>query len=107
MIDFVEEYMSPQDTTDEFGFDEQRVMTKAMVRALPLIMRNELTPKQLYCMRMFYVYGKNQMDIAKDLKLSQPTVSRHIKTAKEIVNKFLRYCYFSVKEANEQWLKLE
>lgn len=107
MIDFVEEYMSDKNKFQDNGYDEQRIMLSAISKALPLILKNELTDRQSLCLRMFYVHGKSQVEIARELKLSQPTVSRHIATAKTIVNKFLAYCFYSVKQANEQWLKLE
>lgn len=107
MIDFVEEYMSDKNTHEDEGFDEQRILIKAISKVLPIIIKNELTDRQSICLRMFYVHGKNQMEIAKELKLSQPTVSRHIATAKDIVNNCLSYCFYSVKQANEQWLKIE
>lgn len=107
MIDFVEEYMSPKATPSDNGYDEQRILIKSISKALPLIIKNELTERQSLCLRLFYVFGKSQVEIARELKLSQPTVSRHIKTAKDIVNKFLSYCFYSVKQANEQWLKIE
>ena len=106
MIDFVEEFMSPVETEDN-GFDEQRILIKSISKVLPVIIKNELTQRQNLCLRMFYVHGKSQVEIARELKLSQPTVSRHISTAKAIVNKCLAYCFYSVKQANEQWLKME
>lgn len=108
MIDFVEEYMSRGSAQDENeGFDEQRILINAVSKTLGLIIKNELTPRQSMCLRMFYVFGKSQKEIARQLKLSQPTVSRHIKAAKDTVNRFLSYSFYSVKQANEQWLKLE
>lgn len=107
MIDFVEEYMRDVNSTADNGFDEQRILIKSISKVLPLIIKNELTERQSLCLRMFYVFGKSQVEIARELKLSQPTVSRHIKTAKDIVNKFLSYSFYSVKQANEQWLRLE
>lgn len=107
MIDFVEEYMSDTNNYEDNGFDEQRILIKSISKVLPIIIKNELTPRQSLCLRMFYVFGKSQVEIAKELKLSQPTVSRHIKSAKDIVNRFLSYSFYSVKQANEQWLKLE
>ena len=106
MIDFVEEFMSPVKIEDN-GFDEQRILIKSISKVLPVIIKNELTQRQNLCLRMFYVHGKSQVEIARELKLSQPTVSRHIATAKAIVNKCLAYCFYSVKQANEQWLKME
>ncbi|HBN38664.1 MAG TPA: hypothetical protein DD404_03970 [Ruminococcaceae bacterium] len=107
MIDFVEEYMTDINNYEDNGFDEQRILIKAMSKVLPMIIKNELTERQNLCLRMFYVFGKSQVEIARELKLSQPTVSRHIKSAKDIVNKFLSYSFYSVKQANEQWLKME
>lgn len=107
MIDFVEEYMSDKNTREDDGFDEQRILISSISKALPLIIKNELTPRQSVCLRMFYVFGKSQVEIARELKLSQPTVSRHIKAAKDIVNKYLSYSFYAVKQANEQWLRME
>ncbi len=107
MINFVEEYMSDKNVFEDNGFDEQRILVKSISKVLPLIIENELTQRQNLCLRMFYIFGKSQAEIARELKLSQPTVSRHLKTARDIVNKFLSYSYYSVKQANEQWLKLE
>ncbi len=107
MIDFVDEYMTDANAYCDDGFDENKILMKAVSKVLPLIIKNELTERQSLCLRLFYVHGKNQTEIANRLKLSQPTVSRHIKTAKSITNKCLSYCIYAVKQANEQWLKLE
>jgi RNA polymerase sigma factor (sigma-70 family) len=107
MINFVEEYMSDASKVEEDGFDEQKILLKSISKVLPLIIKNELTPRQSLCLRLFYVHHKSQVEIARELKLSQPTVSRHINTARDITNKFLNYCFYSVNNANEQWLKLE
>lgn len=107
MIDFVEAYMSDANSYQEDGFDERKVLKNSITKVLPLILKNELTDRQNLCLRLFYVHGKSQTEIAKELKLSQPTVSRHIKTAKDITNKCLTYCIYAVKQANEQWLKME
>lgn len=107
MIDFVEAYMTDINSDKDDGFDDRKVLLTSVSKVLPLIIKNELTERQSLCLRLFYVHGKSQTDIARELKLSQPTVSRHIKTAKDIVNKCLTYCIYSVKQANEQWLKME
>ena len=107
MIDFVEAYMSDANSYQEDGFDERKVLKNSITKVLPLILKNELTDRQSLCLRLFYVHRKSQTEIAKELKLSQPTVSRHIKTAKDITNKCLTYCIYAVKQANEQWLKME
>lgn len=107
MIDFVEAYMTDANSGNDDGFDDRKVLLTSVSKVLPLIIKNELTERQSLCLRLFYVHGKSQTDIARELRLSQPTVSRHIKTAKDIVNKCLTYCIYSVKQANEQWLKME
>lgn len=106
MISFVEEYMSQINQTQDDDFDEQKIMLKSISAVMPLVIKNELTQKQSLCLRLFYIHGKSQMEIARQLKLSQPTVSRHIKTAKDIMNKYLGYCTYCVNKANELWLKM-
>lgn len=105
MISFIDEYMTDKNRYEEDGFDEQKILLKSISAVLPMIIKNELTPKQSLCLRLFYIHRKSQVEIARELKLSQPTVSRHIKTARDITNKHLGYCYYSVSKANEQWLK--
>lgn len=107
MKDFLEECVADRDVFENESDDEQKILSKALSRVLPKIIENELTPRQSICLRLFYVHGKTQTEIARELKLSQPTVSRHINTARAIVNKILGYCLYSVKKANEQWLKIE
>ena len=56
---------------------------------------------------MFYIDKKNQKEIASILRLSQPTVSRHIKSAEVIIEKIGSYCIFSISKTNEQWINLQ
>ncbi len=107
MVDIIDAYIS-----DDGGFaeldsiDEQKILLCAMKAVFPIIIEKELTQKQSLCLRLYCIHHKSQAEIARQLKLSQPTVSRHIKTAKHIINKYLNYCYFAVKKSNEQWLKI-
>lgn len=105
MIDYFSEYMTIDKKIDDDGYDEQRILLKSISKVLPVIMKNELTPRQYFCLRLFYVHHKSQSEIAKELKLSQPTVCVHINTAKDTVNKYLNYCFYALKKSNEQWLK--
>lgn len=107
MKNFLEQCVADEDIFDSDSADEQIILRKALSSVLPEIIKNELTQKQSLCLRLFYVHGKSQTEIARQLKLSQPTVSRHIRSGGAIVNKILGYCLYSVKKANEQWLKLE
>jgi RNA polymerase sigma factor (sigma-70 family) len=106
MISFVDSYMQPSPQEEYNPCDEQRIMSKALSGVLPIIIDRELTEKQRTCLKLFYVNGMSQVEIARELKLSQPTVSRHLAAARDITNKFLSYCSLSVKRANDQWLSL-
>ena len=54
MIDFVEEYMTDINNYEDNGFDEQRILIKAMSKVLPMIIKNELTERQSHRLRMIY-----------------------------------------------------
>ena len=71
-----------------------------------VIMKNELTQRQNMCLRYKYINHKTQSEIADILKLSQPTVSRHISTAKDIVNKNLKYCYVALSKCLDEYDRL-
>ncbi len=102
MKDFVEAfyYNRPE---DDSGFDVERAEYKAFAKLIPIIMENELTERQSICLKYRYVYGKSQKEIARLLQLSQPTVSRHIQTAKAILNNELAYCCAAVRTALNEY----
>jgi RNA polymerase sigma factor (sigma-70 family) len=101
MIDFVENYYNDFDIDNHC--DEEIAKRKAFSAVLPLIIQNELTQKQSICLKYHYINGKSQAEIAKMLKLSQPTVSRHISAAKEIVNNKLKYCYIALTKGFDEY----
>lgn len=108
MIDFISNCFERAYKNDEDdGFDEQKVMIDSMKKVLPLILKNELTERQSLCMRLFYVHGKSQREIARQLGVSQPTVCRHIVTGKAVTNKILKYCTIAVTNANDCWINAE
>ncbi|MBO5494742.1 MAG: sigma-70 family RNA polymerase sigma factor [Eubacterium sp.] len=108
MTDFIESYMCGvwENIDSDIGFDERRILLNSMRQTLKLIIENELSGRQYECLNMFYNEGMSQESIAKALHISQPTVSRHIATAKSTINRTLGYCYYAVDKANNQWLKL-
>ena len=85
------------------GFDDgalsDNARRKAISLVLPQIMERDLTPQQNLCLRYKYVNNMSQAEIAKKLKISQPTVSRRINTAKDTVNEKLSYCFLAVQKA--------
>lgn len=105
MIDFITNCTANQDDFEYQDFNTEKVKQDALTSVLPLIIKDELTERQNICLRLFYIYGKNQKEIAKELGLSQPTVCRHIATAKAAVNKTLKYCMVAVANANDCWIK--
>lgn len=107
MIDIIDTYISGSVGLEEFdSFDEQKILLSSLQAVFPLIIERELTQKQSLCLRMYCVEHMSQRMIAEVMHLSQPTVSRHISSAKKIINKYLNYCYYSLKKSNEQWLKI-
>ena len=74
---------------------------------LPMVLEQELSPRQRTCLRAFYVDGKSQTEIARRLGLSQATVSYHIHAAKAAANRLLHYCQIAVAKANDCWLEAE
>ena len=105
MIDFMESFYCT-DYSKLDGYDREKAKQKAFQAVVPLIMNNELTKKQSVCLRYKYINNKNQAEIAEILQLSQPTVSRHISTAKEIMNNSLQYCYIALTKAIDEYERL-
>lgn len=102
-IDFVERFYVSPHFEHSNGYDRERAGHFAFSKVIPLLMKEELTPRQSVCLQMKYVNHKSQNEIAELLKLSQPTVSRHITTAKETMNKHLQYCYAAVSAALDEY----
>ena len=88
-------YYSPSfDESDSKGAEFAK--RKAISLVLNQIMDRELTKKQCLCLKYKYLYNKTQSEIAEIMGISQPTVSRHINAAKDIVNNELSYCYLAL-----------
>lgn len=107
MSGFFEEFMGSYNPFDSAGYDEQVIMRNSLFAVVPKIAKNELTQMQRICFEMFYFEKKNQKQIAAVLHISQPSVCRHLKSAKMIIEKIGGYCILSIKKTNEQWEKLQ
>ena len=105
MIDFTESFFNNNYYAID-GYDREKAKQKALQAVVPLIMDNELSPKQNICLRYKYINNKNQTEIAQILKLSQPPVSRHIAAAKDIMNNSLKYCYIALSTAIDEYERL-
>lgn len=106
MVDFIDNFYFNKASVIDEGYDIQTAKDKAVSVVLPLIIKNELTQKQGLCLKYYYVNNKSQREIADILKLSQPTVSRHISTAKNIVNSNLKYCYIALSKGMQEYDRL-
>lgn len=105
MIDFVDKYYYNSEFGND-GDDRLQAQRKAFASIIPLIINNELSERQSICFRYKYISGMSQREIANALKLSQPTVSRHINSAKDIINSSLKYCFLAVKSGLDEYDKI-
>ena len=103
-MDFVEMYYSNSMYNDD-SVDIMQAKKKAFAVVIGAIMENELTEKQSVCLRYRYVNNLTQDEIAKRLKISQPSVSRHINAGKNAVNSKLKYCYIALTKGLNEYEK--
>lgn len=64
-----------------------------MLRAMMRAAGGELTARQAECVRLRYGEGKSMSEIAAQLGVTPPTVSRHLKKARIRLRKVLEYFY--------------
>ncbi len=95
-------YKSPGNDFDE-EMNSSRAGRMALCSVLTSIVKNELTAQQQKCLKMKYGDRLTQKEIAQRLHLSQPTVSRHIESAKKTVNNRLAYCLKTANKVNSAW----
>lgn len=107
MTDFIENFYTDRNQFDYEDPDTQKIGKAAIGSVLPLILKNDLTERQQACLNLKYIQGLSQSEIATKLNLSQPTVSRHIYCAKQIINNRLSYCLFAIDKTNKLWIELE
>lgn len=105
-MDFVDKFYYGNSFLSDDSKDKTKAHQKAMASIIPLIINNELTEKQSLCFRYKYISGKNQKEIAEIMHLSQPTVSRHINTAKDVLNASLKYCYVALSKGLDEYDKM-
>jgi RNA polymerase sigma factor (sigma-70 family) len=62
---------------------------KERMRAVRKAMRQRLTPRQNDCLRLYYLRGRSQREIAAMLGIHQTTVSQHIRYATKKLRQLL------------------
>ena len=73
---------------------------KLIEKMLPVLTRDILTDKQRIVFNLYAVEHKSQAEIAKQLELSQPTISRHLNHAIDNLNHYLYYILISHTEGD-------
>ena len=70
---------------------DNRAERERMKRLINLAIRYELTDRQRYCLKKYYLDGIKMTEIAQSLSLSKSTVSKHISAAVRKLQKVGRY----------------
>lgn len=70
---------------------EYTLEKETLLSYLRNIIEYELTEKQKFCIRRYYFEGKSMREIAKELGITEPTVSRHLKKARLRLENSVRY----------------
>ena len=104
MIDFVECYYYNTPFTPEETISGNQAVRMAFEKLILRIVGTKLTPKQKVVFLKKYEQGKRQIEIAKELNLTQPTISRIILSAKENVNEYLSFCYYAIMISHSQYI---
>lgn len=105
MSGFFEEFMGSYNPFDSAGYDEQVIMRNSLFAVVPKMLKRAYSEQRI-CFEMFYFEKKNKTD-CRSSHISQPSVCRHLKSAKMIIEKIGGYCILSIKKTNEQWEKLQ
>ncbi|MBR6392190.1 MAG: sigma-70 family RNA polymerase sigma factor [Eubacterium sp.] len=105
-MDFVDSYYYNLGVMNSGNTDYDKARSKAFSLVLPYIMEQKLTERQRSCIECKYMLGKSQQETAEMLNLTQPTVSRHIASAKKELNEELKYCFAAVTAALGEYDRL-
>ena len=70
---------------------DRRSRNNRLKRITRLMMDTELTDRQRYCIIEHLMYGRKQKDIAREMDLSESTVSRHIAAGKKKLQRAAGY----------------
>jgi RNA polymerase sigma factor (sigma-70 family) len=72
------------------GDDEEY---RKMLRALRRAVEGELTGRQKECVRLRYAEGKSVKEVARQLGITPPTASKHLKKARARLGKVIGYSF--------------
>lgn len=69
-----------------------QVTLNALKKVIPVIIANELSPKQQRYIKMYFYERKSISEIAEELAINKSTVSRVLDTSIKTIKNYLRYC---------------
>lgn len=101
----ITDYLYADSETGAQQLNCSRATRSALKAVLPQVIRRELTPQQRRCLELRFGKMMSQQEIARELHVSQPTVSRHLKTALGTLSNRLYYCKSALSRANDSWIK--
>ena len=85
---FQEEIFGKWGREEEESFSQKR---RRMAALLQEGIQKELTQRQKDCFRKYYFQKQSQEEIARELGITVPTVSRHLKKARSRLQQIARY----------------
>lgn len=98
---FHENMLSLEQYRDSMANDNSK-QYKALKRVLRSVIENELTQRQKQVVMLYYYEGKTVLEIGKILNINKSTVSRHLRKARDRIERVLKYGYFPVWKEIEQ-----
>lgn len=72
---------------------EEEERRKKLLQTLNQAIEKELTQRQQYCLQKYYFENITMGCIAKELGITEATVSRHLKKARQRLSKILIYVF--------------
>lgn len=103
MTDYIKEYIRSVNNPEVSFVKAKSVRFGIINYIMHCVIENDLPSKQKECVSL-YIDGHTQEEIASRLNISQPTVCRHIRNAKSIINIQLDYCFRAVEIALKEYV---
>ena len=95
-FDLMERYVGCGDFTEEVNDNSKE--RERILQMLPGVIRGELTQRQQDCLRLYYFEGMKMHQIAAELGVQTPAVSRHLKRARNRLQNVLGYHFHRLAE---------
>lgn len=73
-----------------------------MLEVLTYAMENELTQRQIECVKMYYFEKMEMKEIARQLDIDISSVSRHLKRARKRLGVVMRYAFRRLEAMDEE-----